>query len=105
MNGVKFNYNTCIGSNAKETLKDGTEKYIIEAPKNLSKDNEDFWRWRSLGGLDFEAKKVFSDVEFIGNHIDGTSGWAINGSSQENRNFIIKDNFWKHCGGVTICSL
>ncbi len=50
LNNVKFNYNTCIGANAKETLEDGTQKYIIEVPKNLSKGNEDFWRWRSLSG-------------------------------------------------------
>ena len=104
MNGVKFNYNTCIGANATETSEDGTQKYLIEKPNNLSKSNEDYWRFRALGLIDWEAKKVFSDVEMIGNHIDGTSGWAVNGSSGENRNFVIKDNFWKHCGGV-VCSL
>lgn len=36
----------------------------------------------------------------IGNHIDGTSGFAVNGSSGENKNFVIKDNYWEHCGGV-----
>ena len=48
MNGVKFNYNTCIGANATETSEDGTQKYLIEVPKNLSKSNEEYWRWRSL---------------------------------------------------------
>lgn len=38
----------------------------------------------------------------IGNHITGTAGFAVNGSSQENKNFVIKDNFWEHCGGGDI---
>ena len=50
LHNVKFNYNTCIGANASETSEDGTQKYLIEAPKNLSKSNEEYWRWRSLSG-------------------------------------------------------
>lgn len=104
MNGVKFNYNTCIGSNAKETLENGTQKYTIETPKNLSKGNEDYWRWRSLGLIDSESKKYYDGFEMIGNHVIGTSGFALNGASGENKNFVIKDNYWEHCGGV-VCSL
>lgn len=59
MNGVKFNYNTCIGANATETSEDSTQKYLIEAPNNLSKSNEDYWRFRALGLIDWEAKKFF----------------------------------------------
>lgn len=50
--------------------------------------------------LDFEARKCFSNVEFIGNYVVGTAGWAINGNSRESNNFVIKDNYWRHMGGV-----
>lgn len=99
LHNVKFNYNTCIGANATETSEDGTQKYLIETPKNLSKSNENYWRWRALGLIDSEAKKSYNGFEMIGNHINSTSGFALNGASGENKNFVIKDNFWKHCGG------
>lgn len=54
----------------------------------------------TLGLIDSEAKKSYENFEMIGNHISGTSGFAVNGASGENKNFVIKDNYWEHCGGV-----
>ena len=96
---IKFNHNTVIGSNAMKTLEDGTKEYILETPKDMVQYNEDYWRWRQLGLIDFEAKKCFSNVEMIGNDINCSAGWAINGNSRESNNFLIKDNTWIHCGG------
>ena len=52
-----------------------------------------------LGLIDFETKKCFENVEFIGNEVKGSAGWAINGNSKVNRNFVIRDNYWEHLGG------
>ena len=45
----------------------------------------DEWKWRALGLIDFETKKCFENVEFIGNTVKGSAGWAINGNSKVNR--------------------
>lgn len=78
---IKFNRNQCLGANRKEV------------------DGFDEWKWRALGLIDFETKKCFENVEFIGNTVKGSAGWAINGNSKVNRNFVIKDNYWEHLGG------
>ncbi len=112
MKNIKFNNNVCIGANAyEETNTDGNPKYLIDLDKNefkkLNPKLTDYglnlqlenWRWRGLGFIDFEARKCFDNVELIGNTIIGSSGWAINGNSRVNQNFLIKDNYWKHVGG------
>ena len=78
---IKFNRNQCLGANREEVVGD------------------DYWKWRALGLIDFETKKCFENVEFIGNTVKGSAGWAINGNSKVNRNFVIKDNYWQHLGG------
>lgn len=78
---IKFNRNQCLGANREEVVGDG------------------YWKWRALGLIDFETKKCFENVEFIGNTVKGSAGWAINGNSKVNRNFVIKDNYWQHLGG------
>ena len=112
LKNIKFNNNVCIGANAYEEVnEDGSNKYLIDlAKKEFLKLNPNYteadldnmlnsWRWRGLGFIDFEAKKCFDNVELIGNTIIGSGGWAINGNSRVNRNFLIKDNYWKHVGG------
>ena len=78
---IKFNRNQCLGANREE----------------VAGDND--WKWRALGLIDFETKKCFENVEFIGNTVKGSAGWAINGNSKVNRNFVIRDNYWEHLGG------
>ena len=78
---IKFNRNQCLGANREEVV------------------GNDNWKWRALGLIDFETKKCFENVEFIGNTVKGSAGWAINGNSKVNRNFVIKDNYWQHLGG------
>lgn len=78
---IKFNRNQCLGANREEVT------------------GLDEWKWRALGLIDFEAMKCFENVEFIGNTVKGSAGWAINGNSKVNRNFVIKDNYWQHLGG------
>ena len=78
---IKFNRNQCLGGNRKEVAGDNN------------------WKWRALGLIDFETKKCFENVEFIGNTVKGSAGWAINGNSKVNRNFVIRDNYWEHLGG------
>lgn len=78
---IKFNRNQCLGANRAEVVGD------------------DYWKWRALGLIDFETKKCFENVEFIGNTVKGSAGWAINGNSKVNRNFVIRDNYWEHLGG------
>lgn len=78
---IKFNRNQCLGANREEVVGNGD------------------WKWRALGLIDFETKKCFENVEFIGNTVKGSAGWAINGNSKVNRNFVIKDNYWQHLGG------
>ena len=78
---IKFNRNQCLGANREEV------------------NGLDMWKWRALGLIDFETKKCFENVEFIGNTVKGSAGWAINGNSKVNRNFVIKDNYWQHLGG------
>ena len=78
---IKFNRNQCLGANREEVV------------------GYDNWKWRALGLIDFETKKCFENVEFIGNTVIGSAGWAINGNSKVNRNFVIKDNYWQHLGG------
>ena len=112
LKNIKFNNNICIGANAyKEVNEDGTFKYLIDMDKKeflkLSpyytdaglEKQLDNWRWRALGFIDFEAKKCFDNVELIGNTIIGSGGWAINGNSRVNKNFVIKDNYYRHVGG------
>lgn len=112
LKNVKFNNNVCIGANAYEEVnEDGSNKYLINLDKkeflklNPNYNESDLnsalnsWRWRGLGFIDFEAKKCFDNVELIGNTIIGSGGWAINGNSKVSRNFLIKDNYWKHVGG------
>lgn len=78
---IKFNRNQCLGANREEVV------------------GLDVWKWRALGLIDFETKKCFENVEFIGNTVKGSAGWAINGNSKVNRNFVIRDNYWEHLGG------
>ena len=78
---IKFNRNQCLGANREEVAGDNN------------------WKWRALGLIDFETKKCFENVEFIGNTVKGSAGWAINGNSKVNRNFVIRDNYWEHLGG------
>ena len=78
---IKFNRNQCLGANREEVIGDAN------------------WKWRALGLIDFETKKCFENVEFIGNTVKGSAGWAINGNSKVNRNFVIKDNYWEHLSG------
>ena len=112
LKNIKFNNNVCIGANAYEEVnEDGSYKYLINLDKKeFLKLNPNYteagldraldnWRWRGLGFIDFEAKKCFDNVELIGNTIIGPGGWAINGNSKVSRNFLIKDNYWKHVGG------
>lgn len=112
LKNIKFNNNICIGANAYEEVnEDGSYKFLIDLDKKEflklnSKFNEagldrqlDLWRWRALGFIDFESRKCFDNVELIGNTIIGTGGWAINGNSRINQNFLIKDNYWSHVGG------
>ena len=112
LKNIKFNNNICIGANAYEDVnEDGSYKFLINLDKKEflklnPRYNEagldrqlDLWRWRGLGFIDFEAKKCFENVELIGNTIIGSGGWAINGNSRVSRNFLIKDNCWKHVGG------
>ena len=112
LKNIKFNNNICIGANAYEEVnEDGTLKYLIDLDKKEflkmnPRYNEaglnralDDWRWRALGFIDFEARKCFENVELIGNTIIGSGGWAINGNSRVSRNFLIKDNYWKHTSG------
>ena len=112
LKNIKFNNNVCIGANAYEEVnEDGSYKYLINLDKKeFLKLNPNYtevglnnmlnsWRWRGLGFIDFEAKKCFDNVELIGNTIIGSGGWAINGNSRVSKNFLIKDNCWKHVGG------
>lgn len=112
LKNIKFNNNICIGANAYEEVnEDGSYKFLIDLDKKeflklnpryteVGLDKQlDSWRWRGLGFIDFEAKKCFENVELIGNTIIGSGGWAINGNSRVSRNFLIKDNCWKHVGG------
>jgi hypothetical protein len=112
LKNIKFNNNICIGANAYEEVnEDGSFKYLIDMKKEeFLKFNPrltDYglelklndWRWRGLGFIDFEARKCFENVEMIGNTVIGSGGWAINGNSRVSRNFLIKDNYWKHVGG------
>ena len=112
LKNIKFNHNVCIGANAYEEVnEDGSFKFLIDMEKEeflkFNPKLNDFglelsleqWRWRGLGFIDFEAKKCFDNVELIGNTIIGSGGWAINGASKINKNFIIKDNYWNHVGG------
>ena len=112
LKNIEFNNNVCIGANAYEEVnEDGSYKFLIDLDKKeflklnpryneASLDRQlDSWRWRGLGFIDFEAKKCFENVELVGNTIIGSGGWAINGNSRVSRNFLIKDNYWKHVGG------
>ena len=112
LKNIKFNNNVCIGANAfEEVNEDGSYNFLIDLDKKEflkmnPRYNEagldralDNWRGRGLGFIDFEAKKCFENVELIGNTIIGSGGWAINGNSRINENFIIRDNYWNHCGG------
>lgn len=112
LKNIKFNNNVCIGANAYEEVnEDGSCEYLINLDKkeflklnpNYTEadldSSLDSWRWRGLGFIDFEARKCFDNVELIDNTIIGSGGWAINGNSRVSRNFLIKDNYWKHVGG------
>ena len=112
LRNIKFNNNTCIGANGYlESYSDGKAIYLLDdtkpretfAKKGFTASGIDTlvdrWRWRALGLIDFEAKKCFNNVEFKDNYIVGSGGWAINGNSRINRNFLIKDNYWNHVGG------
>ena len=89
---IKFRNNTCIGANAKEG-----DSYITVVPEGCS--DEENWRWRGLGFIDFETRKCFSNVEISGNNVNGSSGFALNGASRISNNFYIHDNVWRHAGG------
>ena len=78
---IKFNRNYCRGDNSSEAP-------IIDG-----------WNWRGLGLIDFESKKCFTNIEMIGNDIEGQGGFAINGNSKITNNIVIKDNHWVHTGG------
>ena len=110
MTNVKFNDNVCIGANACKyseenysIIKDENNKteYILQTPDRFKNNPsmEDFWRWRALGFIDFEAKKHWKNLECQRNTIVGTAGWAINGGSGVSEEVLIKDNLWYHQGG------
>lgn len=112
LTNTKFDDNICIGANAYEEVnEDGTSKFLIDLDKKeFLKLNPNYteagldrmldqWRWRALGMIDFEAKKCFDNVSFQRNHFIGSGGWAINGCSRINKNFVIKDNYYIHVGG------
>lgn len=110
MTNVKFNDNVCIGANACKyseenynTIKDENNKteYILQTPDGFKNNPsaEDRWRWRSLGFIDYEARKCWKNMELQRNLIVGSAGWAINGNSRISEDFLIKDNIWLHQGG------
>ena len=78
---IKFNRNYCRGDNSSEAPE-------IEG-----------WNWHGLGLIDFEARKCFTNIEIIGNDIEGQGGFSINGNSKLSENILIKDNRWIHTGG------
>lgn len=90
LTNIKFEDNECLGSIAKDS--DGN--YIVEPTYG-----DNFWRWRALGLIDFEAKKCFDGVSFQRNYVHGTAGWAINGCSRVSKNFVIKDNYYNNQEG------
>ena len=116
MTNVKFNDNICIGANASvydeesyQLIRDENNKtkYILPVPEYIHKLDpssaqhslEDYWRWRGLGFIDYEAKKCWKNMELQRNLIVGSAGWAINGNSRISEDFLIKDNIWIHQGG------
>lgn len=110
MTNVKFNDNICIGANACKYSEEnysiikneeGKTEYILPTPDKFINDasSEDSWRWRSLGFIDYEAKKCWKNMELQRNTVVGSTGWAINGNSRISENFLIKDNIWLHQGG------
>lgn len=116
MTNVKFNDNVCIGANAckyseenYQLIRDENNKteYILPVPEYIHKLDpssaqhslEDYWRWRGLGIIDYEAKKCWKNMELQRNLIVGSAGWAINGNSRVSEDFLIKDNVWLHQGG------
>ena len=90
---IKFNNNICYGANAS----DDEGNYITKAPEGIS--NEDWWRWRALGWIDFESAKCFTNIEIDGNDVNGSAGFALNGNSKVNENIYFKNNQWRHVGG------
>ena len=110
MTNVKFNDNVCIGGNAcryseenYSVIKNGEGKgeYILQTPNKFinNSSEEESWRWRGLGFIDYEAKKCWKNMELQRNVIVGSTGWAINGNSRVSEDFVIKDNVWLHQGG------
>ena len=110
MTNVKFNDNVCIGANACKYSEEnysivkneeGKGEYILQTPNEFINDTslEDFWRWRGLGFIDYEARKCWKNMELQRNLIVGSTGWAINGNGRISEDFLIKDNIWLHQGG------
>ena len=110
MTNVKFNDNVCIGANACKYSEEnysivkneeGKGEYILQTPNEFINDAslEDFWRWRGLGFIDYEARKCWKNMELQRNLIVGSTGWAINGNGRISEDFLIKDNIWLHQGG------
>ena len=100
---VNFNNNICIGANAHgwEFEEDGTtaKPYTLEYKGVGNSSDEDYWRWRALGWIDFESKKCFENVNIKNNFVDGTTGFAINGASRVSSNIVVEGNEWIHVGG------
>lgn len=67
----KFNRNKCIQSEENVTL---TGKY------------------RGLGWIDFEARKCFTDLEVVGNTVEGLIGFAMNGNGRVLENCTFSNN-------------
>ena len=110
MTNVKFNDNICIGANAcrysEENYsviknEEGNGEYMLQTPDELINKSlaENSWRWRSLGFIDYEARKYWKNMELQRNLIVGSAGWAINGNSKVSEDFLIKENIWLHQGG------
>ena len=90
---IKFKNNICHGANATND----NNEYIITAPDGIA--DEESWRWRALGWIDFESAKCFTNIEIDGNNVNASSGFAINGNSKVNENIYFTNNYWKHVGG------
>ena len=67
----KFNRNKCIQSDANVMCSG---------------------RYRGLGWIDFEARKCFTDLEMIGNTVEGLVGFAMNGNGRTLENFTFSNN-------------
>lgn len=71
----KFNRNICIQSDKNVTCYDD---------------------YRGLGWIDFEARKCFTDLEVVGNTVEGLIGFAMNGNGKVLENFTFNNNNIKY---------